>query len=116
MIFIHLLCGAIVLFFIGFVIELLRGRFKIEVINPATTQTQPPAFNYGQTRPRRSRIQMVGLYGSFRGLGRSRSNRSRRQRRSETRATSAISGLDDGLPSYEDSTNVPSIDELEADR
>lgn len=110
MIFENLLCLILVLFFIGFVIELVRGKFKIGL--PKRDQTGLDLYRpYLHRRSGPYRFMRFTTYNNSGQYGSQSNRRNRRNRRRQNRRQNAgnahfASVFDSGLPSYQDSQNI----------
>lgn len=113
------LCLILILFFIGFIVELLRGRFKIQVTkDKETTQNNSPNCRplLNRAQPRyRPRPVFSGSPNAFRdwangGYNARRQwpqyNRGYRPRGNNTSNPNNSSVFDAELPTYQDSTNI----------
>jgi hypothetical protein len=111
------LCFILVSFFIGFIIELLRGKFKIQVtknkdISQNNLPNRRPPLIRDLYRPRPVLSGSPNSYrewangGSYARRPWPQYDRSSRARRNNTSNPNNTSVFDPELPTYQDSTNA----------
>jgi len=115
MIFDNFLCLVIVIAFIGFIIGLVKGQFKVEVKPNIVDHSE----NIRRLVRRLARVNNGGHFATgFSGWPRARQQNRRRNRQGGRHRRHAghvhrVFVADDDLPTYEDSTNVQDSRDLD---